>query len=108
MAGAITEVTDDTFDAEVLQSETPVLVDFWAEWCPPCRLVSPIIESLAEEYGDRLKVVQAKTDDCMQACQQYGIMNIPTIILFKNGEIAEQMVGARSKEDFKAAIDAKL
>lgn len=108
MSDAITAVTDATFDEEVLKSETPVLVDFWAEWCGPCRMVGPIVEALAEEYIGRLKVVKANTEECAVSAAEYGITAIPTVILFQAGEPVETLVGVRTQAEYKAAIDARL
>ncbi len=100
--------TDQNFKDEVLGSETPVLVDFWAEWCAPCRIVSPIIEELANEYGGKLKVGKLDVDSNSQAAQDYGVMSIPSIILFKNGNPIKTMIGAQSKDNYKREIDSIL
>ena len=108
MSDATVAVRDETFEAEVLQSEKPVLVDFWAEWCGPCRMVGPIVEALAAAYGERLKVVKANTEECTESAGKYGVTAIPTLILFVNAEPVETMVGVRTEAEYKAAIDAKL
>ncbi len=96
MAGPITDVTDSSFQAEVLESETPVLVDFWAPWCGPCRIVDAVLEELNEEY-ENLRVVKLNVDENQQTPMRYGVMSIPTIILFKYGEEAKKVIGARPK-----------
>ena len=100
--------TDQNFKDEVLGSETPVLVDFWAEWCAPCRIVSPIIEELATEYGEKLKVGKLDVDANGQSAQNYGVMSIPSIIFFKNGQPVKTMIGAQSKDNYKREIEAVL
>jgi thioredoxin 1 len=100
----LAEVTDQNFEAEILNSDKPVLIDFWAEWCAPCRQIAPIIKDLAEEYGDRVKVVKMDIDANPNTPGQYGIRAIPTILSFKDGEVVEQLQGARPKADFEAAI----
>ena len=100
--------TDQNFKDEVLGSETPVLVDFWAEWCAPCRIVSPIIEELATEYGEKLKVGKLDVDANGQSAQNYGVMSIPSIIFFKNGQPVKTMIGAQSKDNYKREIETVL
>ena len=100
--------TDQNFQSEVLNSPIPVLVDFWAEWCGPCKIVSPIVEELATEYGDKLKVGKLNVDENQQVSGTYNIMSIPTLLIFKNGEPIKSMIGAQSKQSFKAAIDEVL
>jgi len=92
------EVTDETFESEVLQAETPTLVDFWAEWCGPCRMVAPAVEALAEEYDGKIRVAKLDVDQNRQTPMRYGVQGIPTLILFKDGEIATRIVGFRPKE----------
>ena len=104
------EVTDATFDAEVLQSDKPVLVDFWAPWCGPCRMVSPIVDEIGTELEDELKVVKVNTDDNMQTAGAYGITSIPALYMFKNGKVVKQIIGARPKpallDEIRPVLDA--
>ena len=97
MAGAITEVSDNNFQAEVLESETPVLVDFWAPWCGPCRVIAPHLEELNEEQ-DNLRVVKLNVDDNQQTAAQFDVLSIPTLILFKGGQPAKKVIGALPKK----------
>jgi thioredoxin 1 len=99
--------TDQNFQAEVLESAMPVLVDFWAEWCHPCKLVGPIVEELATEYEGKLKVGKVNVDQ-NQVAGNYGIMSIPSLLIFQNGKVVKSMVGAQSKESFKKEIDSVL
>jgi thioredoxin 1 len=101
-------LTEDNFDEEVLNSDTPVLVDFWAEWCGPCKMVGPTIEELAKEYKGRAKVGKVNVDQNPGIAEKYGIRGIPTIILFSKGEVAEQLVGVQSKEKMVEIIDKNL
>jgi thioredoxin 1 len=98
------EVTEATFDAEVLKSETPVLVDFWAEWCGPCHAVSPVLEKIAEERQDELKLVKVNIDEEQGLSMRYGVMSIPTMILFKNGEPAAAAIGAQPKSALERTL----
>ena len=99
--------TDQNFQTEVLESTIPVLVDFWAEWCHPCKIVGPIVEELATEYAGKLKV--GKVDvDANQVAGNYGIMSIPSLLIFQNGQVVKSMVGAQSKDSFKREIDSIL
>ena len=107
MAGALTEVTDSNFQAEVLENETPVLVDFWAPWCGPCRIVAPHLEELDSERDD-LRVVKLNVDDNPQTAARYNVMSIPTIILFKGGEVAHQVIGALPKNRLVQEIEPAL
>ncbi len=100
MAEAI-EVTDATFEAEVLNSEQPVVLDFWAEWCAPCRQLTPIIEQLAEKYRDRIKVVKLNIDDSPETPGRYGVRAIPTVLAFQNGQVIQQLQGVRPKAEFE-------
>lgn len=97
--------TDQNFEGEVLRSEIPVLVDFWAPWCAPCRIVSPIVEELAKEYEGKLKVGKLNVDDNPANAQTFGVMSIPTVILFKGGKPGKVIIGAQSKDNYKKSID---
>ena len=108
MAGNVIELNDGIFDETVKGSEVPVLVDFWAPWCGPCKMIAPIVEEIAEEYGDKAKICKVDTDEHREAAVEYAINAIPTVILFNNGEIAKKLVGLNSKKDLKAALDALL
>ena len=107
MAGSITEVTDTNFQAEVLESETPVLVDFWAPWCGPCRVVAPILEEIAGERDD-LRIVKLNVDDNQQTAAQFGILAIPTMILFRAGGEAKRIQGALPKKRLEAELQPAL
>ena len=96
----ILDVNDGSFDSEVLQSDRPVLVDFWAEWCAPCRQIAPIIKDLASNYDGRIKIVKVNVDDSHQTAEAYGVRSIPAILAFKDGQVVEQMIGARPKASF--------
>ena len=100
--------TDDSFQSEVLQHGGPVLVDFWAEWCGPCKALGPVLDSIADEYGNQLKVVKVNVDESPNSPQQYKVRGIPTLILFKNGQMVDQLVGNQPREAIKAAIDKAL
>ncbi len=100
--------TDQNFKTEVLGSQTPVLVDFWAEWCMPCRIVGPIVEELANEYKGKLKVGKLNVDENGKTAQSYGVMSIPSLLIFKNGQVVKTMIGAQSKDSFKREIDSVL
>src|SRR4029077_5897190 len=95
--GATKVVTDETFDAEVLQSSKPVIVDYWAEWCGPCRMVSPVLEEIAKEHADKIDVVKLNIDENPATSQRYQIMAIPTMSVFQNGQVVKQIVGAKPK-----------
>jgi thioredoxin 1 len=107
MAGAVNEVTDTNFQAEVLESDKPVLVDFWAPWCGPCRIVAPHLEELAGERED-LRIVKLNVDENPQTSSQYNVMSIPTILLFKNGQVAHQIIGALPKNRLVQEIEPAL
>ena len=102
------EVSDADFQAEVLDSDRPVVVDFWAQWCGPCRVVSPIIDDLAEQHGDRVKFLKMNVDDNLQTQGRYNILSIPTVILFERGEPQEIVIGARSKTHYESALERWL
>jgi thioredoxin 1 len=101
-------VTDDTFEADVLNSSDPVLVDYWAEWCGPCKMIAPILEEIASEYNGKVKVAKLNIDDNPQTPPKYGIRGIPTLMLFKNGEVEATKVGALSKSQLTAFLDSNI
>ncbi|HEY9510672.1 MAG TPA: thioredoxin [Verrucomicrobiae bacterium] len=98
-------LTQETFAKEVLQSPTPVLVDFWAEWCGPCKMIAPILDELADEYEGRVTIAKVNIDEQQGIAAEYGIRAIPTLLLFDKGQVADQIVGLRSKRDLKASFD---
>jgi thioredoxin 1 len=106
MAENVQEFTDQNFETEVINSKEPVLVDFWAEWCMPCRMLAPTIEKIAKDYVGKVKVGKIDTDANRDVSIKYGISAIPTVILFKNGQVAQKFVGLRKEADFKEALDA--
>ncbi|HRR55669.1 MAG TPA: thioredoxin [Acidobacteriota bacterium] len=108
MSSFTKEVTDRNFDQEVLQSPVPVLVDFWAAWCAPCRMIAPTVEQLAQEYDGRAKIVKLNVDENPETAARFNIRGIPTLLLFKGGEVREQIVGATSKDQIQRVIDAHL
>ncbi len=108
MAGSVSEVTDNNFEAEVLESDVPVLVDFWAPWCGPCRQVGPVVEEIAGEKAGRLKVMKLNTDDNQQTAIKYNVLSIPTLIVFKNGQEAKRVIGAYPKKRLEAEIEPTL
>ncbi len=95
--GELKKVTDTSFEADVLKSEKLVLVDYWAEWCGPCRQVAPVLEAIAAEHGDKIEIVKLNVDENPEVTRKYGILNIPTLGVFQNGEVVKELVGARSK-----------
>jgi thioredoxin 1 len=102
------DVTDAEFDSEVLKNDLPVLVDFWAPWCGPCRMVSPIVEELADEYRGKVNFYKLNTDDNIDTASKYGIRSIPTLLVFKNGQIVDQLIGFRPKSDLKRSLEKAL
>ncbi len=108
MSEHVKEVTDQSFDEEVLQSQQPVLVDFWAAWCAPCRMLAPTMDQVAAEYAGKAKIVKLNVDDNVETSGRYNIRGIPTLLLFKDGELKEQIVGATSKDHISRLIDAQL
>ena len=108
MAANVIHVTDQTFDQEVLQSDVPVLVDFWAEWCGPCRMIAPVVEALAQEYAGRLKVAKLDVDANGSSAMRYQIRGIPTLLLFKDGRVVDMRVGAVPKAELVRMITPHL
>ena len=101
----VVEVNDHNFQAEVLESDKPAIIDFWAEWCAPCRAIAPIIKELASEYGDKVKIVKMDIDANPATPGQYGVRAIPTVLAFKDGQVVEQLQGARPKPDFESMVN---
>ncbi|MBT2969009.1 MAG: thioredoxin TrxA [Candidatus Thiodiazotropha sp.] len=108
MSEQIVHVTDDSFESEVLQSTQPVLIDYWAEWCGPCKMIAPVLDDIANEYDGKLKVVKLNIDENPNTPPRYGIRGIPTLMLFKDGEVEATKVGAVSKSQLVAFIDSNL
>ncbi len=108
MSESIQHVTDDNFDEQVLKSTTPVLADFWAEWCGPCKMIAPILEEIAKEYADKLKIVKVNVDENSKTPAKYGIRGIPTLLLFKEGNMVSMKVGALSKSQLATFLDDHL
>ena len=108
MSEHITHLSDAAFEQEVLQSQLPVLVDYWAEWCGPCKMIAPILDDISKEYAGRLKVTKLNIDDNQQTPPKYGIRGIPTLMLFKNGNVEATKVGALSKSQLTAFIDSNI
>lgn len=104
----IVTLTQDNFSKEVLESATPVLVDFWAEWCGPCKMIAPVLDELAGEYDGRVKIGKVNVDNDQALAAQYNVRAIPTLLIFKQGDVAEQVVGLRSKRDLAASFDRLL
>ena len=105
---AVTEINDKTFEAEVLKSELPVLVDFWAEWCGPCKMISPIIDEISNDLAGRLKVTKLNVDNSQEVAAKYNIMSIPTLLIFKGGKAVEQIVGAMGKDQLLEKINPQI
>ncbi len=108
MSERIVHITDDGFESDVLKSDKPVLVDYWATWCGPCKMIAPILEEIAGEYSDKIKVCKMDIDANQQTPARYGIRGIPTLMLFKNGEVEATKVGALSKSQLAAFLDSNI
>lgn len=108
MAGGVIELSDAVFDDEVVKSDVPVLVDFWAAWCGPCRMVAPVVEELAGEYAGRVKVAKLNVDENRGTAARFGIMSIPTLLIFQGGDVKNRLVGFRSKAELAKALDVVL
>ena len=106
--GKVVTITDAEFESSVLQSDKPVILDFWAEWCQPCKMLSPTVEAIAGEYEEKIKVGKLNVDDNPNTATKYGIRGIPTLLFFKGGEVVQQMVGVKSKAEIKKVIDENL
>ena len=108
MSEAIVHTSDDNFEQDVLKADSPVLVDFWAEWCGPCKMIAPILEEIASEYGGKIKICKMDVDANTNTAPKFGIRGIPTLIIFNNGEVAGTKVGALSKSQLSAFIDSVI
>ena len=108
MSERIVHVTDDSFEQEVLKSSNPVLVDYWADWCGPCKMIAPVLDEIADEYGSKIRIAKLNIDDNPNTPPRYGIRGIPTLMLFKDGEVEATKVGAVSKSQLTAFIDSNL
>ena len=108
MSEQLIHVTDDSFESDVLQSNAPVLVDYWAEWCGPCKMIAPILDEVASEYADKLQIAKLDVDQNAETAQKYGIRSIPCLMLFKDGDIVATQVGALSKSQLSEFIDQNL
>jgi thioredoxin 1 len=104
----VLEVTDSNFEAEIINSDKPAMVDFWAAWCGPCKMVTPVVKELATEYGDKIKIGKCNVDENPVAPSRYGIRSIPTLILFKDGQVVEQIIGAVPKDNIEAVLQKVL
>ncbi len=108
MSGKIVDITNNTFEESVIKADKPVVVDFWAAWCGPCRMVAPIMEELAEDFSGKVNIAKVNVDEQGELAAQFRIMSIPTVLIFKNGQIAEKIVGARAKNEFAELIEKHL
>jgi len=108
MAGNVMELTNENFEAEALKTELPVLVDFWAEWCGPCRMVAPTVAALANEYTGKIKFCKLNVDNAREVAAKYGIRSIPTLMIFKGGMVKDTIVGAQPKDSLKAFLDKNI
>ena len=105
---SLTHTTDENFDQDIIQSDLPVLLDFWAEWCGPCKMIGPILVELSEEYADKVKIVKLNVDENNNTAIQYAVRSIPTLILFKDGQVQAQHIGAAAKGQLKQFLDSNL
>ena len=105
---SLTHTTDETFDQDVLKSDVPVLLDFWAEWCGPCKMIGPLLGELSEEYAEKVKIVKLNVDENNNTAIQYAVRSIPTLILFKDGQVQAQHIGAAAKGQLKQFLDSNL
>ncbi len=108
MSEKITHTSDDKFDADVLQNDKPVLIDFWAEWCGPCKMIAPLLDDVAGEYADKLSVIKLNIDENPNVAQKFGIRSIPTLMLFKDGAVQAQKLGAMSKSQLTEFLDTNI
>ncbi len=108
MSDKILQVTDSSFEDDVLKAQQPVIVDFWAEWCGPCKMIAPILDELADQYKDKITVAKVNIDDNQNTPMKYGVRGIPTLILFKDGDVLDTKVGAASKSQLEAFIDSNI
>ncbi len=108
MSENVLEFKDDEFDSQVINANTPTMVDFWADWCAPCKMIAPAVEQLASEYAGRLRVGKLNVDENPKTATRFGIRGIPTLLIFKEGDVVEQIVGVRSKKDLQKLIDQNL